>query len=156
MNTMNHRRQSAFTLVEMMITVGVVGALATIAIPSYQGYVEQSKRTRAITDIATISLYLERYYTVNFSYPPSLAALGGDQPNDPWGNPYRYLAIDIVPPPNLGAMRKDKNMVPLNSDYDLYSMGPDGLSRPPLTAAHSRDDIVRAANGGFIGPASEH
>lgn len=156
MNKMHHQRWSAFTLVEMMIAIVIVGAMAAIAIPSYQGYVERAKRARAIADIAEISISLERYHTVNFSYPPNLAVLAGDQPIDPWGNPYRYLAIDIVPPPKLGAMRKDKNMVPLNNDFDLYSMGPDGLSHPPLTAAHSRDDIVRAGNGGFIGPASEH
>ena len=46
-------------------------------------------------------------------------------------------------------------MVPVNSDFDLYSMGPDGDSRAPFTAKASRDDIVRASNGGFIGPVSE-
>jgi general secretion pathway protein G len=46
--------------------------------------------------------------------------------------------------------------VPLNSDYDLYSSGPDGESRSPLTAAPSRDDIVRANNGGYIGLAGEY
>jgi general secretion pathway protein G len=45
--------------------------------------------------------------------------------------------------------------VPVNSDFDLYSMGPDGQSKPPFTAAASRDDIVRASNGGFIGPVSD-
>jgi general secretion pathway protein G len=53
-------------------------------------------------------------------------------------------------------MRKDRNLVPINSDYDLYSMGPDGESMPPLTAARSRDDIVRANNGGFVGTAEAY
>ena len=43
--------------------------------------------------------------------------------------------------------------MPINSDFDLYSMGPDGESSPPLTAKSSRDDIVRANNGNFIGTA---
>ncbi len=43
-------------------------------------------------------------------------------------------------------------MVPINSDYDLYSKGPDGASQGPLTAKASRDDIIRANNGRFIGP----
>jgi len=46
--------------------------------------------------------------------------------------------------------------VPINSDYDLYSKGPDGLSLKPLTAAPSRDDIVRANNGSFIGIAADY
>jgi hypothetical protein len=55
-----------------------------------------------------------------------------------------------------GHARKDHSLVPINTDFDLYSMGPDGRSSPPLTAQHSRDDIVRANNGAFIGIASEY
>ena len=53
-------------------------------------------------------------------------------------------------------MRKDKKLVPLNSDYDLYSMGPDGESKPPLTAKASKDDIVRANDGEFVGLAERY
>ncbi len=49
--------------------------------------------------------------------------------------------------------RKDRFLVPINSDYDLYSMGADGESVEPLTAAKSRDDIVRASDGAFVGVA---
>jgi general secretion pathway protein G len=52
--------------------------------------------------------------------------------------------------------RKDKNLHPLNSDFDLYSIGKDGESRQPLTAKWSRDDVVRANDGGFVGLASEY
>ena len=45
--------------------------------------------------------------------------------------------------------------MPINSDYDLYSMGEDGGTRPPLTARPSQDDIVRAGDGGFVGLAEE-
>ncbi len=51
--------------------------------------------------------------------------------------------------------RKDRFLVPINTDFDLYSMGKDGESVPPLTAAKSRDDVVRAANGAFVGLASK-
>jgi hypothetical protein len=50
----------------------------------------------------------------------------------------------------------DHSLVPINTDFDLYSMGPDGRNSPPLTAKHSRDDIVRANNGAFIGVASDY
>jgi general secretion pathway protein G len=50
--------------------------------------------------------------------------------------------------------RKDRFLVPINTDFDLYSMGKDGKSVAALTAAASRDDVVRAANGAFIGLAS--
>jgi general secretion pathway protein G len=47
-------------------------------------------------------------------------------------------------------------MVPINTDYDLYSMGKDEASTAPLTARASLDDIVRANNGGFIGLAHKY
>jgi general secretion pathway protein G len=55
-----------------------------------------------------------------------------------------------------GDLRKDRFLVPLNSDYDLYSMVKDGASKGPLTAAESRDDILRANNGAFIGVAVDY
>ncbi|MDH4073829.1 MAG: prepilin-type cleavage/methylation domain-containing protein, partial [Gammaproteobacteria bacterium] len=47
--------------------------------------------------------------------------------------------------------RKDGSLNPLNTDFDLYSAGADGESAGPLSATKSRDDIVRANNGAFIG-----
>jgi general secretion pathway protein G len=54
----------------------------------------------------------------------------------------------------MGQVRKDRNLVPINSRYDLYSMGADGRSVPPLTAQESRDDIIRANDGGYVGLAA--
>ena len=72
---------------------------------------------------------------------------------DPWGNSYQYLNLNGAP---IGQVRKDQALVPINSDYDLYSMGPDGSSVAPLTAAMSRDDIVRGNDGSFIGVAEDY
>ena len=52
--------------------------------------------------------------------------------------------------------RKDRFLVPINSDYDLYSKGADGESVAPLTAAKSQDDIVRANDGEYLGLASRY
>ena len=157
MQDTRYTAQAAFTLVELMIAILVLAALAAIAIPSYQEYIERARRSQAIRDIAQIGMIIERFYTMNQTYPANLAALGAGVPaTDPWGNAYQYLAIDVNPAPNKGAVRKDKNLNPLNSDYDLYSMGLDGQTQKQLTAAKARDDIVRAGNGGFIGLASEH
>lgn len=56
----------------------------------------------------------------------------------------------------IGQARKDRNLVPINSDFDLYSVGRDGQTAPALTAKVSQDDIVRANNGGFVGLASDY
>jgi general secretion pathway protein G len=79
-----------------------------------------------------------------------------DELKDPWGNPYQYLSFETVKGNDKGKFRKDRNLVPINSDYDLYSMGPDGKSSGPLTAAASRDDIIRAGNGSFVGIAEDY
>jgi general secretion pathway protein G len=149
-------RQRAFTLIELLIALVIAGALMTIAVPSYQEYIERARRTTASKDIAVVSLKIESYRNRVGAYPASLADLNATLPLDPWGHAYQYLGIDVVPPPTTNQVRRDKNMNPLNSDYDLYSMGADGQTQKQLTAAKARDDIVRASNGGFIGLASEH
>ena len=70
------------------------------------------------------------------------------------GQPYRYTNLDTAK--GNGKARKNKNLVPINSDFDVYSMGKDGETAGPLTAKKSRDDVVRANDGRFIGLASEY
>ncbi len=136
----------------------IVGTLAAIALPIYQNYRERMRIAQAVTDIAAMSINLRAYQDDNRYFPPTLDTLYqyNPVPMDPWGRPYEYLAIDIDPAPNRGAVRKDKHMNPLNSDFDLYSRGPDGDTRKPLMNPASHDDIVRADNGRFIGVAKDH
>jgi general secretion pathway protein G len=148
----SRRRPAGFTLIEMSLVVAIVGVLATIAIPRLGSAVEQARVARAIggiralqTDIAGLD-----------SLPLSLAAIGRGGLLDPWGRPYVYLRLAGAGRGVIGQARKDRFLVPLNSDYDLYSAGPDGESRPPITASPSRDDVLRANNGGFIGRASRY
>jgi general secretion pathway protein G len=150
---MGAKKQAGFTLLELMITVAIMATLVAIAYPSYQEYIRRTEVSQAQNDIMEIDALLQRHFTFNSSYPDSLADLGA-VPVDPWGNPYRFL--NIANASGVGALRKDHNLVPLNSDYDLYSMGEDGASSPPLTAANSRDDIVRGNNGGFVGLATDY
>ena len=56
---------------------------------------------------------------------------------------------------NISAARKDGNLVPINTKYDLCSFGKDGKSKAPLRAKDSHDDIIYANDGGYIGLASE-
>lgn len=52
--------------------------------------------------------------------------------------------------------RRDRYMFPLNTDYDLFSLGPDGRSTVSLGDSVGLDDVIRANNGGYFGPASEY
>ena len=67
-------------------------------------------------------------------------------------NKTRVIAVDAYQHPDH---RRNVD-APYRRQYDLYSVGPDGESVPPLTAKHSRDDIVMANDGGFIGVASDY
>lgn len=156
MQTADWKRQLAFTLIELLITLIIVGAVMSVAVPSYQEYTERTRRTSAIKDIAVLALHIDSHLNQTGTLPGSLADLNITLPTDPWGRTYQYLAIDVVPPPRSNMLRRDKNLIPINSDFDLYSLGPDGQTQMQLTAAKARDDIVRAGNGGFIGLASEH
>ena len=149
------RNYRGFTLVELLLTLVIVGTLTTMAANSYNEYKDRSKATQAKSDILFIESKIEFFYNENLKYPESIDELKGQIPFlDPWGNPYQYLNITTTN--GKGKVRKDHNLVPLNSDYDLYSMGKDGKSVSPLTAKASRDDIVRANNGAFVGLASEY
>lgn len=142
------------TVVELAIALGIVGVLLAIAVPAYQDYRTRIRNDQARRDIAVIAAGVDRYQQDSRSYPSTLAEAGMGTPLDPWGKPYRYLSMSV--PGARGLARKDHSLVPINTDFDLYSMGPDGRAAPALTAQMSRDDIVRANNGAFIGPASEY
>jgi general secretion pathway protein G len=148
------RAQGGVTLFELVLVVAILGILAAIAVPGYQRHMDQVKIVQAKTDIVAIESALERYFADHSAYPDTLAQAGMGGALDPWGNPYQYL--NIATTKGKGQVRKDRNLVPLNSDYDLYSMGKDGKSQSPLTAKASRDDIIRANNGNFVGLAADY
>lgn len=143
-----------FTLVELLIVLGIVGILASLAIPLYVGLIDNARHIKAVAEIQNISLAIEMYKGANYELPLNISDAGCEELIDPWGNPYQYLNFETIKGKGKGKMRKDHFLVPLNTDYDLYSMGKDGKSVPPLTAKASRDDIIRANDGQYIGPAS--
>ncbi len=147
---------SGFTLIEIVIVAGLIATLSMIIVPRLLGYTQRNRDLQAIADISKMDADIAQYI-MDYTVPPdSLADVGYDNLRDPWGNPYQYLKIiDNADPGVNGKRRKDHSLVPVNSDYDLYSMGPDGDSKAPFTAHASRDDIVRASNGAFVGPVSE-
>ncbi len=144
------RQNTGYSIAELMLTLAILSIVSAIAIPAYQGYRETAEVGRIIQEMKQIELTIENYKLDTGSYPNSLADIGVNL-LDPWGNPYQYLPIEGASAVAKGKQRKDHSLVPINSDFDLYSMGEDGISSPPLTAAGSHDDIVRANNGAFYG-----
>lgn len=141
-----------FTLIELVLVLLIGALLAWIGIPAYQGYIARTRVVDAVTTVKKISDEIHAFDVKNGSLPVNLAAVGYGGQVDPWGRPYVFL--DLRASGGVGA-RKDKGLKPLNSDFDLYSIGPDGLTSASLTHPSSRDDVVRARDGGFIGTAEE-
>lgn len=141
-----------FTLIELMTITVIIGALSAIAIPTYTYYIEKAKLTEAIVELRYVERDIIVFFNNNSRYPNNLAEIGQGGLLDPWGNPYQYL--DVTTAVGLGQCRSNKFNNPINSDFDLFSMGRDGKFVRALTAQLSRDDIVRADNGRFVGPAA--
>lgn len=125
--TQTSKKRQAFTLVEILLVVIIVGVLAALVIPKIAGTSERARVTAATADInGGIKSALGQYEVDNGFYPKSLQDLimspsaaknwhGPylDQtkiPVDPWGNPYVY---------NFPGKHNQ-------SSYDLFSVGPDG------------------------------
>ena len=148
------RRGSGFTLIEVVFVMAILTVLLAVALPAYSNYREEQRVSQATSELLMLNVMINNYYTDTKRLPNNLAAIGAAGRADPWGNPYVYL--NLHDPSNKGQARKNKNLTPLNSDFDLYSMGKDGESSAPLTAQKSRDDVIRANDGRFLGLASDY
>ena len=145
--------RNGFTFIEMLIASAAIGLLIVLAVPMYHNYQNHDDIEQAAKDISTINVAVTEYLLANNKLPADLSALGMGDLQDPWGNPYQYIRHKTALPKQH---RKDKNLIPINNDYDLYSVGKDGNSAPALSAKFARDDIVRANNGKWIGKGEKY
>lgn len=152
-----HRFCPGFTFLEVAIAVSILGLIAAVAVPSYLGYRNKAKFNTALSELQHLDMEIYQYRYDTGELPDALVDLGKSGIADPWGRPYQYLRIDGGTTPGLnGKRRRDKNANPVNSDYDLYSMGKDGKTTAQFTAQTARDDIVRANDGQYWGLAEDH
>lgn len=144
--------RQGMTLVELLIVVAIMATLAGIVSVPAISFLAKARASDVVGELRRIGNNIELYKQYYNEYPESLEKLGV-VPLDPWGNPYQYVRVADA---SIGKLRKDHNLVPVNTDYDLFSKGADGKSAGPFTAKPSRDDIVRANNGEFFGLVSDY
>lgn len=143
------------SLVEVIISAMLVTLMLTVMVPAALRLIDKAREDKVIQQLNELETVIDGFYKDNTRYPLSLIEIYESVPLDPWGNPYQYLNLSEGLQQTRGQARKYKGMKLINLDYDLYSMGPDGRSVPPLTGGASRDDIIRAHNGKYIGNVSD-
>jgi type IV pilus assembly protein PilE len=85
---MNMKKQSGFTLIELMIGLVIIGILAGVAVPNYLENVKQTKRTDAQAALVQFSQGMERFYSANYTY--LAAAVDGDDAGAPAAATFGY------------------------------------------------------------------
>jgi len=153
----SQKRVRAITLVELLLAIAILGTLSAIAVPTYNNYIDKARNSTAMTDIREMELGIVRFQAERGRLPDPLAEAGLPTQLDPWGSPYLYTRMQGLSKKEMDAKcRWNKFEKPLNEDFDLYSMGKDGKTKPKTTHKDSHDDIIRANGGAYIGLASEY
>ena len=136
MNTHAHRHQRGFTLIELMITVVIIGILSAIALPQYRHYVERSKRTDATAVLMDASQFMQKlmesnngsYQAPNGGTPQLPMAIRTSPPNAT-GKSIAYNITVTTPTPNSFVLTATPNSGGPMADTECGSLTLDQRNR---------------------------
>jgi prepilin-type N-terminal cleavage/methylation domain-containing protein len=138
---------SGFSLVELIIVLAILVVLVAVTIPSFNAYITTAKNTACVSELHEIDRAIAAFVIDKNYLPASLNDVGMENHVDPWKHQYVYTIVVS------GSEQEDTVAgLPLNTDFDLYSKGGDGLSVPsPGSSPENIDDITRSNDGSYIG-----
>jgi len=138
-----------------MVAVAIVGLLMAVALPGYQNFIDKGNAAESSAAMLEVQNKIEIYIAQHNAMPASLDDLGVELEKDKWGNDFVYIPLEGHEA-NLQYARADAAIVVLNSDYDLWSPGKDGMTNKVITHDAAQDDIIRAGNGAYFGLAKDY
>lgn len=131
---MNERRESGFTLLELIIVVAIIGILATVAMPALKDVPRRSAEAVLKNNLRTLRDVIDQHYGDKGKYPTSLEALveGGylrKVPNDPitkrndtWQLVYEEIDPDNPPAESEESEDGQPGIVDIHSGSPLTSL----------------------------------
>ena len=132
---MTSRQHAAFSLVELMVVVIIIGLLSTLVAVQTRSYLIASKQNAARAEIATMVSALESFYADQSRYPNNeegieILARGTRSfpdgflkkvPTDPWGRPYEYVSPAVKSPFTILCLGGDGREGGEGGDADISS-----------------------------------
>jgi len=121
--------EAGFTLVEMLVVLGIIALIAALVGPQLIKYLGKAKSETAAVQVGNLTSALEVYYLDNGHYPTTQEGLGAllHAPQDAkrWNGPYLRKAEGLVDPWGRPYLYKAPGA---HGDFDVLSYGRDGLA----------------------------
>ena len=120
------RRESGFTLIEIMVVLVIIGVMTALIAPQIMGKVDEARMTAAKQDIRTLETALDFYQMDNFRYPSTdqglKALVEKPDPAPPKWRTGGYLKATTVPKDPWGAEYRDLQPGTKGGAYDIYAI----------------------------------